>query len=261
MSATYAPDVTPNDDTKGRLFNFYGVVPEKGFPIFQAQDIVKVFTYSGPDALKLETFEFCQRGFGSASHDTFFTLMYWDPSNKAWMTTIPGTPWVLTLEYPRALMVPSIIENLVILAVLGVLTLLVESFVLRSILQNQVAHPLSRLIQAGDDCLRSVAHSLHSTAIRAGDLAARYGGEEFAVICPSVDKFHVLDFGHKLCRAVEALALPHVASPLGHVSISIGVAVIQAEPGKSSADLLKMADEALYRAKAQGRNQAVLADV
>ena len=109
MSATYAPQTPPDADikarfmlsfllshkygssTKGRLFNFYGVVPEKGFPIHQASDIAKIFTYSGPDALKLETYEFYARGFGSASHDTIFTRMYWDASNQAWMTTV-ATP-------------------------------------------------------------------------------------------------------------------------------------------------------------------------
>lgn len=109
MSATYAPDIPPNDDAKarftlsyilshkygstakGRLFNFYGVVPEKGFPIYQDADIAKAFTYSGPEALKLDTYEFYARGFGSSKHDTFFTRMYWDYSNNAWMTTV-ATP-------------------------------------------------------------------------------------------------------------------------------------------------------------------------
>src|SRR4051812_23605704 len=109
MSATYAPQTPPDADIKarfmlsfllsdkygssmkGRLFNFYGVVPEKGFPIFQANDIAKIFTYSGPDALKLETYEFYERGFGSAKNDALFTRMYWDASNHAWMTTV-ATP-------------------------------------------------------------------------------------------------------------------------------------------------------------------------
>ncbi|XVN20211.1 hypothetical protein QZH46_10060 [Pseudomonas corrugata] len=100
MSATYAPDIPPNDDikarfalsyilsykygssAKGRLFNFYGVVPEKGFPIYQQADIAKVFTYSGADALKLETYEFYARGFASPGSETLFTRMYWDASNK-----------------------------------------------------------------------------------------------------------------------------------------------------------------------------------
>lgn len=101
MSATDAPDHPPDNDTKarfalsyelsykfgsstkGRLFNFYGVVPEKGFPIYQAVDIAREFTYTGPDALDLDRFEFYSRGFASPSRETFFTQMYWAPSNKA----------------------------------------------------------------------------------------------------------------------------------------------------------------------------------
>lgn len=273
MSATYAPDIAPDENTqarfalsyllshkygssaKGRLFNFYGVVPEKGFPIYQEADIAKVFTYSGPDALELETYEFYARGFGTPTNDTLFTRMYWDYSNNAWMTTVatadvadasgkhsilacvdvlldelmeriakpaiqgaysslfiadgegtliyhptameqvkssageasirslkmakdyplldavadlvpgqarivqtqdnivamgfvPETPWVLAVHYPRSLMTPAIFDNLVIVVALGLLTLLVEIFILRSILQKQVALPLFRFVQA-----------------------------------------------------------------------------------------------------------------
>ena len=505
MSATYAPDIPPNDDTKarfalsyllshkygssaeGRLFNFYGVVPEKGFPIYQAIDIAKEFTYEGPQALKLETFEFYERGFGSASHETLFTQMYWDSSNKAWMTTIAtpdvadaagkhrilvcvdvlldefmkrtaaapiqgaesvifmadadgtliyhpdhveaiktsegkasirslkiennsplwktatsvvpgkamlvytaddiiaqglisGTPWVLAVHYPKALMKPAIFQNLAIVIALGFLTLLVEVFIFRSILQNQVAIPLLRLMhatkrvglsqerlksdalpiqsqdeigelarefasmasrvqdaqaqleqkvhdrtveleeanrqltmlsatdaltgianrrhfdevflqewaraqragsvlslamidvdwfkkyndhyghQAGDDCLRSVAKILKSHASRAGDLVARYGGEEFVVISTSVNKEDALHFANRLCQAFQGSGLSHASSSFGHVTVSIGMAVAAPADVETAELLLKAADEALYRAKAQGRNQAVLAD-
>ncbi|HEY3433150.1 MAG TPA: diguanylate cyclase [Rhodocyclaceae bacterium] len=273
MSATYAPDIPPTEDVKarfalsyllshkfgstnhGRLFNFYGVVPEKGFPIYQAADIAKVFTYSGPDALKLESYEFYSRGFSSAKSETFLTRMYFDHSNKAWMTTvatpdvadasgkhrilacvdvlldelmqrlahpsiegaystlfladadgtlmfhpnrmeeikntegqasikslklesylpllhqgqqlapgkvvlidnkdeivavgrIPETPTVLTIHYPRALMRPAILQNLAVVIALGLFTLIVEVFLIRSVLQNQVALPLQRLMRA-----------------------------------------------------------------------------------------------------------------
>jgi len=273
MSATYAPDIPPTEDVKarfalsyllshkfgstnhGRLFNFYGVVPEKGFPIYQAADIAKVFTYSGPDALKLESYEFYSRGFSSAKSETFLTRMYFDHSNKAWMTTvatpdvadssgkhrilacvdvlldelmqrlahpsiegaystlfladadgtlmfhpnqmeeikntegqasikslklesylpllhqgqrlapgkvvlidnkdeivavgrIPETPTVLTIHYPRALMRPAILQNLAVVVALGLFTLIVEVFLIRSVLQNQVALPLQRLMRA-----------------------------------------------------------------------------------------------------------------
>ncbi|NVZ99190.1 sensor domain-containing diguanylate cyclase [Pseudomonas gingeri] len=504
MSATYAPDTPPNDDvktrltlsyilshkygssTKGRLFNFYGVVPEKGFPIYQESNIAEVFTYSGPDALKLETYEFYERGFGTPGNSTLFTRMYWDYSNNAWMTTIatpdvadtsgkhrilvcvdvlldelmkrtakpfvqdaysvlftadsegtliyhpdfmeqvkssegkasiqslkivhdyplldaihsltpgkatvvqtyndivamgiiPGTPWVLAVHYPRAQMTPAILTNLAIVIALGLLTLLVEIFILRSILQKQVAIPLSRLMQAtrlvglsrerlghdalptqstdeigelardfanmadriqgaqeqlelqvqdrtaaleeanrqlkvlsttdgltglanrrhfdealisewhraqrtgtflslmlidvdyfkkyndhyghqaGDDCLRSVASVLEAHALRAGDLVARYGGEEFALITTIPHTEKALQHAQALCRALEKLTLPHALSPLGFVTASIGVAVMIPKEDRTPEYLLKQADLALYCAKAQGRNQAVLA--
>ncbi|HEX5783655.1 MAG TPA: diguanylate cyclase [Burkholderiaceae bacterium] len=504
MSATYAPDIPPNDDTKarfalsyqlshkygssakGRLFNFYGVVPEKGFPIHQAVDIAREFSYSGPDALNLNNFEFYTRGFGSPSHETFFTQMYWDPSNKAWMTTvatpdeataagkhrilacvdvlldelmlrtarpsiqgaystlfmndadgtllyhpahvddiqtsegkasirslsitndypllaalpqvkagqatvvqtdsdivaqgiIPGTPWVLAVHYPRQLMNTAILTNLAIVVALGLLTLLVEVFILRSILQKQVAIPLSRLIAAtrqlgmsrermspellptqssdevgqlarefacmtariqeaqsqlelkvqertsaledanrqlvalsatdtltglfnrrhfdealqqewqralrtgnplavmmidvdwfkryndryghlaGDDCLCAIAQTLKAHACRAGDVIARYGGEEFVVVCTPQNPVDAMALAHKLCSAVSARQWPHDISPVGHVTISIGVAVTLPNTNHTAAELVKRADDALYQAKAQGRNQVVLA--
>ncbi len=503
MSATYAPDIAPSDDikarfalsyllshkygssTRGRLFNFYGVVPEKGFPIYQDADIAKVFKYSGPDALKLDTFEFYERGFGSRSDGTLFTHIYWDPSNSAWMTTIatpgatdlagkhhilacvdvpldelmkrtarpvmegaystilmndadgtllyhpahmeqikssggaasirslklahdypllaavpsltpggtkvvrerdeiiamgviPGTPWVLAVHYPRELMRPAILGNLAIVVILGLLTLLVEIFLLRSILRKHVAIPLSRLMQAtrrlgvskerldrdslpiqsndeigelardfasmadrvqdahaqlevkvqdrtaaleeanrrlqalsatdgltglanrrhfdetlasdwraaqragtllsvalidvdsfkkyndhyghqaGDDCLRAVADAMTAHALRAGDLVARYGGEEFVLISTThPDADAALRHAQALCVAVETMALPHVMSEFGRVTISVGVASTVPAADGGAQELLKQADLALYRAKQRGRNQAV----
>ncbi|WP_256735644.1 diguanylate cyclase [Pseudomonas sp. dw_612] len=506
MSATYAPDIPPDDDikarfalsyilshkygssTKGRLFNFYGVVPEKGFPIYQASDIAQVFTYSGPDALKLENYEFYERGFGTPGNSTVFTHVYWDMSNNAWMTTIatpdvadasgkhhilacvdvllddlmkrtakpfvqgtfsiiftadsdgtlvyhpnymeqiknsegkasirslkidpayplisaiqgltpgkatvvqtqkaivavgiiPGTPWVLAVHYPRSMMIPMILSNLAIVIALGLLTLLVEIFILRSILQKQVAIPLSRLMQAtrllglskerwghdvlptespdeigelardfahmaeriqgaheqlelqvqdrtaaleeanrqlkvlsttdgltgvanrrqfdevllsewrralragtllslmlidvdyfkkyndhyghqaGDDCLRRVAKTLEAHALRAGDQVARYGGEEFALITTTLHTEKSFAHAQTLCDALEQMALPHALSPFGFVTVSIGVAVISPADGWTAEQLLKQADLALYCAKAQGRNQAALANM
>lgn len=273
MSATYAPDVAPDDDLKARfalsfelafkygsgsrgdIFNFYGVVPEKGFPIYQAADVGKAFTYSGPDALELETFEFFRRGFDESEKAPFFTKMYWDASNNGWMVTaavpdvsappgrrsilacsdilledlmrrvahppiggshgslfladadgtliferdhlddikksegsasirslnlqqlypvldvlesirpgevrlvdteneivaiskIPDTPWILTIHYPFQLMWPAVIQNFAIVIATGLLTLLVEIFIIRSVLLRQVSQPLERLIRA-----------------------------------------------------------------------------------------------------------------
>lgn len=498
MSATYAPDVPPDDDvktrfalsyelsykygssSKGRLFNFYGVVPEKGFPIFQSADIAQAFSYSGPEALRLEAFEFYSRGFGSPAQDTFFTRMYWDASNHAWMTTVatpdapdaaghhrmlacvdvllddlmqrvahpamqgahstlfladeegtliyhpdlmeeikrsegrasikslglkadypllaaahglspgqvqlvenageiiavgrlPETPGVLTIHYPRSLMQPAILQNLSIVIALGLLTLLVEIFLIRSVLQDQVARPLARLTraarkvgierldesdlpvdardeigllardfarmdervgearglleaevrertaaleaanerltalsltdgltgvanrrrfdevlgsewrraqrsgaglvlvmidvdwfkpyndhyghQAGDACLRRVAELLTAHVHRAGDLLARYGGEEFALVIAADGMESICLHLRAMCEAVAQAALPHERSPFGCVTISMGMAATIPLEGAVVETLLRQADAALYRAKAQGRNQ------
>jgi diguanylate cyclase (GGDEF)-like protein len=273
MSATYAPDVPLNDDirarmalsftlgykygssTKHRLFNFYGMVPEKGFAIYQPVDVAKAYTYTGADALKLDTYEFYYRGFAAKPYETIFTSVYWNYSNNDWMTTlatpgkhgldgkphilacvdfplndlmrrtakppihgakttifqadpsgvlifdadhaeqikqtrgkasirslaltdyyplleaglaldhgqielvttdseivavgmIPESPWIMAVHYPKSLMHPAILENLAIVIALGLMTLLIEIFIIRSILQNQAALPLARLMRA-----------------------------------------------------------------------------------------------------------------
>lgn len=502
MSATYSPEIPPDDDikarftlsyllshkygssTKGRLFSFYGVLPEKGFPIYQATDVAKVFTYSGPNMLKLETYEFYSRGFGSPANDTVFTSVYWDFSTDAWMATvatpdvarapgehkilacvdvllddliqrtakpiiqgarsilfqadaegmllyhpdyaeiikssagkasikslglkseyplleavrsippgkvalvtspdeimavgiIPETPWALTVHYPKSLMRPAILQNFAIVIAVGLATLLMEIFIIRSILQKQVVMPLSRLMhamrlvglgnarvgddilpthsqdeigalarefasmasrvrdaykqlerkvqertaaleeanrkltemsatdeltglanrrrfdavlanewnramrtkgklallmidvdwfkkyndhyghQAGDECLHCVANILQVNVLRGGDLVARYGGEEFAVVVPAVDADDALCLAQRLCQAINSIQLPHNMSPFGHITISIGVAALAPENGQAPEILIREADQALYRAKEMGRNQAV----
>ncbi|HEX6101077.1 MAG TPA: diguanylate cyclase [Thermoanaerobaculia bacterium] len=110
--------------------------------------------------------------------------------------------------------------------------------------------------QAGDECLRRVAETLLACVQRAGDLVARYGGEEFAVLLPETDAGHALQIAHRLRERIEALELAHPASPLGHVTISAGVAsVVPPRDGSGSGDFVRVADAALYDAKRQGRNR------
>ncbi len=504
MSATYAPDIPPDDDikarfalsfllshqygtaTRGRLFNFYGVVPEKGFPIYQSVDIANVFVYSGADALKLETYEFFARGFGSAAHNTFMTRMYFDQTTHVWMTTVatpdvvdasgkhrilacvdvpldelmqhlarpaiagthstlfmadadgtlmfhpahmeaiknsegqasfkslglrndypllaaaarlapgkvrlvntpdaivavgrlPETPAVLAIHYPRSLLRPAILQNLAIVVSMGLLTLLIELFVIRSVLLHQVAEPLARLTgitrrlgasgervdcselptasadeigqlardfasmtervqdayaqletkvqarthelaianerlaaisltdgltgianrrhfdqmlqdewqrarrngsylnlcmldvdsfkdyndhyghQAGDDCLIRIVRLLETHCKRAGDFIARYGGEEFAIIAVIADPAQAQRFADAICQAVAQLHLPHAMSAFNEVTVSIGIAGAYPSESQDATDLLRRADAALYQAKKNGRNQAVVA--
>jgi diguanylate cyclase (GGDEF)-like protein len=113
--------------------------------------------------------------------------------------------------------------------------------------------------QAGDMCLRLVAAILMETTKRPADLVARYGGEEFGVILPEVDEKGALVVAEKMRVAVAALKVPHINSVIGHdVTISVGAASTIPAKGGSMATLITWADEALYQAKAVGRNQVIL---
>jgi len=109
--------------------------------------------------------------------------------------------------------------------------------------------------QQGDECLRQVASIFKAQLQRGGDLVARYGGEEFVFIAPAVDADQALTIAHGVCEAIEALQLPHVKSPCGLLTVSIGVAAWTPLAGEAPQALLHAADQALYRAKQLGRNR------
>ncbi|BAN47794.1 diguanylate cyclase [Metapseudomonas resinovorans] len=108
---------------------------------------------------------------------------------------------------------------------------------------------------AGDSCLRQIAQALAATVCRSGDLVARYGGEEFVFLAPMTDAAGAQGIARKLVQAVAELALPHAQSPMGHVTVSIGVAAMQPGPAGSPGLLLQRADAALYQAKKRGRSR------
>jgi len=115
--------------------------------------------------------------------------------------------------------------------------------------------------QKGDECLRIIAEVLSANICRAGDLVARYGGEEFVFIAPTTDGAVALNMVGKICAALQTRALAHPMSEFGSVTASIGVAAMVPKQSLSPDMLMKAADEALYRAKKQGRNQAVLGTI
>ncbi|HYD34020.1 MAG TPA: GGDEF domain-containing protein [Methylophilaceae bacterium] len=109
--------------------------------------------------------------------------------------------------------------------------------------------------QAGDDCLRQVANALNGCVKRAGDLITRYGGEEFAIVLFHTPMTDAKTMGETLRAAVADLELKHEYSPSGIVTISLGgTTIIPSQEGKIG-ELVRAADEALYRAKAMGRNR------
>ncbi len=108
----------------------------------------------------------------------------------------------------------------------------------------------------GDQCLQAVAATLKKVFARAGELAARVGGEEFAVLLPGSDLISAHKTAERLRQAIAALAVAHATSPVApHVTLSIGVA--QFDPGTMDRfdQLMQCADQALYRAKSQGRDR------
>ncbi len=115
--------------------------------------------------------------------------------------------------------------------------------------------------QEGDNCLQKVAEALQNTLSRAVDSVSRYGGEEFVVILPDTTCSGAINVGEQLRASIAALAIPHEHSSHQCVTISLGVATCRfdlPEPVAHNAKaLLKMADNALYNAKEQGRNRVV----
>lgn len=108
---------------------------------------------------------------------------------------------------------------------------------------------------AGDACLRRIAEVMQSCVRRDGDFLARYGGEEFAVLTPVIDQQDAMRFAEKIRRAVEMAKMEHAEAELGVVTISIGVAVERAANETDPVTVVKRADQALYRAKIDGRNR------
>ena len=110
----------------------------------------------------------------------------------------------------------------------------------------------------GDRCLQQVATAIESTARRPLDFVARYGGEEMVMLLPQTDAAGALVVAELARSAVEALQLPHSDRPLRKVSISVGVASHTLNDiHENMQSLVKHADEALYQAKAVGRNRVV----
>jgi len=113
---------------------------------------------------------------------------------------------------------------------------------------------------AGDRCLQAVAGALRERVQRAQDCVARFGGEEFALVLPDTDRKGAMHIAEQLRLTIQALAIPHRAAADGHVTVSIGCAVVLPSNAEDPATLLQMADSALYSAKLAGRNRVHTAD-
>ncbi len=113
--------------------------------------------------------------------------------------------------------------------------------------------------QAGDECLRMIANTIQATLKRPADLVARYGGEEFALILPNTLASNAVLVAEEIQAGVQRLKIEHPASDVSpYVTLSFGIACVIPTVGASPNWLIAAADQALYRAKAEGRDRIVL---
>jgi diguanylate cyclase (GGDEF)-like protein len=108
---------------------------------------------------------------------------------------------------------------------------------------------------AGNLVIQAVAEAIRGVS-RESDFLGRYGGDEFEIILPHTEKPGALMYAEKLRKATESLEVQLKEELKVRVTISVGVAVYPGD-AQDPAKLHSVADNALYRAKAQGRNRVV----
>lgn len=110
---------------------------------------------------------------------------------------------------------------------------------------------------AGDEALKIIGRLLNET-VREDDFVARYGGEEFILALPNTPKKGALVVAEKIRKMFEGYNFPNQETlPMGRMTISGGISSFPSD-GRSSTDLINHADQALYQAKAKGKNSIVI---
>lgn len=108
--------------------------------------------------------------------------------------------------------------------------------------------------QAGDACLVKVADIVKTSVRTPADLVARYGGEEFVIVLPASSLDDSVRVAERIQTNLREISLPHAASEVSEmVTVSMGITL--SKDGDSAYGIIARADEALYRAKQQGRNR------
>jgi len=138
----------------------------------------------------------------------------------------------------------------------GELSLLIADVDLFKLYNDALGH------QQGDECLQRVAQVLKATFRRPGEVPARYGGEEFAVILPNCGSDLAMALAERLQRAMDEAGIVHPSSEVApYLTMSIGIASERVEAGITAEVLIRAADNALYRSKAEGRNRVTAGTV
>ncbi len=110
--------------------------------------------------------------------------------------------------------------------------------------------------QAGDEVLKSVAQSFKSSLKRPDDYVFRLGGEEFGVLYQLNKKENALVVANKICKNIERLKIAHSENSVSpFVTVSIGVHIVKPQDKHDCDDIYKIADDALYVAKQNGKNR------
>ncbi len=114
---------------------------------------------------------------------------------------------------------------------------------------------------AGDQCLIEITRAARFVLKRSSDVLARYGGEEFAVILPDTDQAGAAKIAEQIRDAVKSLQIPNKCMQIYHpyVTISLGIASQIPKASQSPQEVIRQADQALYQAKAKGRDTVVCA--
>jgi two-component system cell cycle response regulator len=107
----------------------------------------------------------------------------------------------------------------------------------------------------GDEVLREFANRIVAN-VRGMDLACRYGGEEFVVVMPDTETSFALNVAERLRRSVETTPFVISREP-GEIKLTVSIGMASTHPNETAEDLLRRADQALYRAKREGRNRVI----
>lgn len=110
--------------------------------------------------------------------------------------------------------------------------------------------------QAGDAVLQRIATVMNSCLRHNLDISARFGGEEFFVFLPETDSQGALVVAERIRSTMEQTTIHHAEHHI-QLTLSLGVATAPIQ-AKSSEDLIKLSDEALYQSKQNGRNQSTI---
>ncbi len=109
--------------------------------------------------------------------------------------------------------------------------------------------------QQGDDCLKSIADVIETCLNRGTDLAFRYGGEEFSVLLPDTDSSGAKLVAERIRQTIIQQRIEHQSSMIAdHITVSCGISHQYPSSGLELDALISSADQALYEAKAHGRN-------